>query len=88
MRVAACGSSASFLSPDLYPQCETLVEADFNWRASEVLTGRCEVCEPSQTVKSRASRGRTALTKEDLRRRKGVDADHPHRIAYKKLVRA
>src|SRR5919108_57361 len=26
--------------------------------------------------------------KEDLRRRKGVDADQPHRIAYKKLVRA
>ena len=25
---------------------------------------------------------------EDLRRRKGVDADQPHRIAYKKLVRA
>jgi len=26
--------------------------------------------------------------KEDLRRRKGVDADQPHRIAYKRLVRA
>jgi ATPase subunit of ABC transporter with duplicated ATPase domains len=26
--------------------------------------------------------------KEDLRRRKGVDADQPHRIAYRKLVRA
>jgi ATPase subunit of ABC transporter with duplicated ATPase domains len=26
--------------------------------------------------------------KEDLKRRKGVDADQPHRIAYKKLVRA
>jgi sulfate-transporting ATPase len=26
--------------------------------------------------------------KEDLRKRKGVDADQPHRIAYKKLVRA
>src|SRR3712207_6787049 len=25
---------------------------------------------------------------EDLRRRKGSDADQPHRIAYKKLVRA
>ena len=25
---------------------------------------------------------------EDLRRRKGPDADQPHRIAYKKLVRA
>jgi hypothetical protein len=46
MRVAACGSSASLLSPDLYPQRETLVEADFNWRAREVLTERCEVCEP------------------------------------------
>ena len=26
--------------------------------------------------------------KEDLRRRKGIDADQPHRVAYKKLVRA
>ncbi len=26
--------------------------------------------------------------KEDLRRRKGVDADQPHRVQYKKLVRA
>jgi energy-dependent translational throttle protein EttA len=25
---------------------------------------------------------------EDLKRRKGPDADQPHRIAYKKLVRA
>jgi energy-dependent translational throttle protein EttA len=26
--------------------------------------------------------------KEDLRKRKGIDADQPHRVAYKKLVRA
>ena len=26
--------------------------------------------------------------KEDLKRRKGIDADQPHRIAYKRLVRA
>ena len=25
---------------------------------------------------------------EDLRKRKGVDADQPHRVAYRKLVRA
>jgi energy-dependent translational throttle protein EttA len=25
--------------------------------------------------------------KEDLRKRKGVDADQPHRMQYKKLVR-
>jgi hypothetical protein len=25
---------------------------------------------------------------EDLRKRKGIDADQPHRVAYKKLVRA
>ncbi len=25
--------------------------------------------------------------REDLKKRKGVDADQPHRIAYKKLVR-
>ncbi len=26
--------------------------------------------------------------KEDLRKRKGIDADQPHRVAYRKLVRA
>jgi hypothetical protein len=26
--------------------------------------------------------------KEDLKRRKGVDADQPHRVAYQRLVRA
>jgi sulfate-transporting ATPase len=26
--------------------------------------------------------------KEDLRKRKGIDADQPHRVVYKKLVRA
>jgi hypothetical protein len=26
--------------------------------------------------------------KEDLKRRKGVDADQPHRVAYRRLVRA
>jgi len=26
--------------------------------------------------------------REDFKRRKGVDADQPHRVAYRKLVRA
>jgi hypothetical protein len=71
----------------LYPQCETLVEADFNWRAGEVLTGRCEVCEPQAHCEVACVEGPYS-SYEDLRRRKGVDADQPHRIAYKKLVRA
>jgi hypothetical protein len=88
MRVAACRSAAALLSPDLYPQCETLVEADFNWRASEVLTGRCEVCEPQPHCEVACVEGNYQSYKEDLRKRKGIDADQPHRVAYRKLVRA
>jgi hypothetical protein len=33
-------------------------------------------------------RGTTRATSENLKRRKGADADQPHRIAYMKLVRA
>lgn len=32
------------------------------------------------------SEGNYASYKEDLRRRKGIDADQPYRMAYKKLV--
>jgi len=32
--------------------------------------------------------GNYAGYKEDLRRRKGIDADQPHRVAYRRLVRA
>jgi ATP-binding cassette ChvD family protein len=32
--------------------------------------------------------GNYGAYKEDLRKRKGIDADQPHRVAYKKLVRA
>ena len=32
--------------------------------------------------------GNVQAYQEDLKRRKGADADQPHRIAYKKLVRS
>ena len=35
-----------------------------------------------------SSEGTSRAYVEDLKRRKGADADQPHRIAYKKLVRA
>jgi hypothetical protein len=39
------------------------------------------------TSTNRVPSGETSYI-EDLRKRKGPDADQPHRIAYKKLVRA
>ena len=40
------------------------------------------------TRDARHSEGNYQAYIEDLKRRKGADADQPHRIAYKKLVRA
>jgi hypothetical protein len=40
------------------------------------------------TREARHSEGNYQVYIEDLKRRKGADADQPHRIAYKKLVRA
>ncbi len=37
---------------------------------------------------ARRSEGNYQSYIEDLKRRKGADADQPHRIAFKKLVRA
>ena len=45
-----------------------------------------ELSKPGERVR----KGRAEVMKyiEDLKRRKGPDADQPHRVAYKKLVRA
>jgi hypothetical protein len=43
---------------------------------------------PSHTATLAASRGNFQSYVEDLRKRKDPDADHPHRIAQQKLVRA
>ena len=40
------------------------------------------------TRDARHSEGNDQSYLEDLKRRKGADADQPHRIAFKKLVRA
>jgi sulfate-transporting ATPase len=46
------------------------------------------VCEPELRAEVGCSEGNHETYKEDLRKRKGIDADQPHRVAYKKLVRA
>jgi len=40
------------------------------------------------TRDARHSEGNYQSAIEDLKRRKGADADQPHRVQYKKLVRA
>jgi len=61
---------------------------DFNWRATSALTRRCEVLEPEPHADAGYVEGNYQASIEDLKRRKGPDADQPHRIADKKLVRA
>jgi sulfate-transporting ATPase len=53
-----------------------------------VFARRCEVREPEPHADVACVEGPYSSYKEDLRKRKGVDADQPHRIAYKRLVRA
>ncbi|MDQ3777364.1 MAG: hypothetical protein M3310_00620, partial [Actinomycetota bacterium] len=63
-------------------------EAGFKWSASDALIMRCEVHEPEPHADAGCFEGNYQSYKEDLKRRKGVDADQPHRVAYRKLVRA
>ena len=42
---------------------------------------------PSQRAYVGGSEGNVGAYIEDLKKRKGPDADQPHRIKYKKLVR-
>ena len=48
----------------------------------------CNVREPELRREVACSEGNFQAHVEDLRKRKGPDADQPHRIAYRKLVRA
>ena len=47
-----------------------------------------EVQRPQQHAHSFVSEGNFKEYDADLRRRKGADADQPHRVTYKKLVRS
>ena len=46
------------------------------------------MCGPKPHPDAGCSEGNFQSYVEDLRKRKGPDADQPHRIAYRKLVRA
>jgi hypothetical protein len=46
------------------------------------------VQEPQQHPHSSVSEGNFKEYDADLRRRKGADADQPHRVTYRKLVRS
>ena len=45
-------------------------------------------CQAPTTRDAPQSEGNYQSYIEDLKKRKGADADQPHRIAFKKLVRA
>ena len=48
----------------------------------------CALAKPMRGTHPAQFEGNYQAYIEDLKRRKGPDADQPHRIAYKKLVRA
>jgi hypothetical protein len=64
------------------------IEMRFSWPTRGVFTRRCEVLEPEPHADVACVEGNFQSYIEDLRKRKGADADQPHRIAYRKLVRA
>ena len=86
--VGVVARSGSFLSPDLYPRGEIPLEGNSNWRAKAVLTRRRQVRGPEPHADAVCFEGNSQAYVQDLRKRKGPDADQPHQIAYKKLVRA
>ena len=63
-------------------------KARFKCRASSALARRREVREREPHADVVCFEGNYGAYIEDLKRRKGPDADQPHRIAYKKLVQA
>jgi energy-dependent translational throttle protein EttA len=67
-----------------YPGCAVVISHD-RWFLDRIATHILAFEGNSETV---WFEGNYASYKEDLRRRKGIDADQPHRVAYKKLVRA
>ena len=68
----------------VYPGCAVVISHD-RWFLDRIATHILAFEGNSETV---WFEGNYASYKEDLRRRKGIDADQPHRVAYKKLVRA
>ena len=60
----------------------------FNWSATTAGTSTYVVAAPKSHADIGCFEGNYQAYIEDLKRRKGPDADQPHRIAYKKLVRA
>jgi hypothetical protein len=72
----------------LYRHRRTRKAPSFNWPVSSCKPRRCKVAEPRQRRDVAPSEGNYESYTEDLKRRKGPDADQPHRVQYKKLVRA
>ncbi len=67
-----------------FPGCAVVISHD-RWFLDRIATHILAFEGNSETV---WFEGNYASYKEDLHRRKGVDADQPHRVAYKRLVRA
>ena len=66
-----------------FPGCAVIISHD-RWFLDRVATHMLAFEGNSEVV---WFEGNYQAYKEDLKRRKGVDADQPHRIAYKRLVR-
>jgi energy-dependent translational throttle protein EttA len=67
-----------------FPGCAVVISHD-RWFLDRIATHMLAFEGDSEVV---WFEGNYQAYKEDLKRRKGVDADQPHRIAYRKLVRA
>ncbi|MDQ3699037.1 MAG: energy-dependent translational throttle protein EttA [Gemmatimonadota bacterium] len=67
-----------------FPGCAVVISHD-RWFLDRIATHMLAFEGNSEVV---WFEGPYSSYKEDLRRRKGIDADQPHRVAYKKLVRA
>jgi sulfate-transporting ATPase len=67
-----------------FPGCAVVISHD-RWFLDRIATHILAFEGNSETV---WFEGNYNSYKEDLHRRKGVDADQPHRVAYKRLVRA
>jgi energy-dependent translational throttle protein EttA len=67
-----------------FPGCAVVISHD-RWFLDRIATHMLAFEGDSEVV---WFEGNYQAYKEDLKRRKGVDADQPHRIAYRRLVRA
>ena len=80
----ACDSrDKEFLS-----QNDFVTDANYRtWRRNAVLRTTCK-CARMNNIQATWFEGNFKEYDADLRRRKGADADTPHRVTYKKLVRS